>query len=93
MCGAVPPLPQYAFMAWCLVKQRDNFTFTLQVTAVAQHSVMGEEGRFFFGLLLVLSAFSNKGCQIMGSTGAVLRLGSHMPLNMMSDFTNLYYEL
>jgi hypothetical protein len=20
MCGAVPPLPQYAFMAWCLVK-------------------------------------------------------------------------
>jgi len=22
-------LPQYAFMAWCLVKHRDNFTFTL----------------------------------------------------------------
>jgi len=21
------PLPQYAFMAWCLVKHRDNFTF------------------------------------------------------------------
>jgi hypothetical protein len=21
--------PQYAFMAWCLVKHRDNFTFTL----------------------------------------------------------------
>jgi hypothetical protein len=26
--GAVPPLPQYVFMAWCLVKHRDNFTFT-----------------------------------------------------------------
>jgi hypothetical protein len=27
MRGAIPPLPQYAFMAWCLVKHRDNFTF------------------------------------------------------------------
>jgi hypothetical protein len=24
MSGAIPPLPQYAFMAWCLVKHRDN---------------------------------------------------------------------
>jgi hypothetical protein len=28
MKGAIPPLLQYAFMAWCLVKHRDNFTFT-----------------------------------------------------------------
>jgi hypothetical protein len=27
MSGAVPPLLQYAFMVWCLVKNRDNFTF------------------------------------------------------------------
>jgi hypothetical protein len=27
MSGAIPP-PQYAFMAWCLVKHRDHFTFT-----------------------------------------------------------------
>jgi hypothetical protein len=26
--GATPPLPQYVFMAWYLVKRRDNFTFT-----------------------------------------------------------------
>jgi hypothetical protein len=26
MGGVIPPLPQYAFMAWCLVKHRDNFT-------------------------------------------------------------------
>jgi hypothetical protein len=26
MCGAILPLPQYAFMASCLVKNRDNFT-------------------------------------------------------------------
>jgi len=29
MSGAIHSLPQYAFMAWCLVKKkhRDNFTF------------------------------------------------------------------
>jgi hypothetical protein len=26
MRGAIPLLPQYVFMAWCLVKHRDNFT-------------------------------------------------------------------
>jgi hypothetical protein len=26
MRGAIPPLPQYVFMAWCLVKHRNNFT-------------------------------------------------------------------
>jgi hypothetical protein len=29
MRGAIPPLSQYVFMAWWLVKHRDNFTFTL----------------------------------------------------------------
>jgi len=28
MHGAIPPLPQYVVMAWCLVKHGDNFTFT-----------------------------------------------------------------
>jgi hypothetical protein len=27
MCGAIPPLPHYVFMAWYLVKHRDNFAF------------------------------------------------------------------
>jgi hypothetical protein len=27
MGGAIPSLPDYVFMAWCLVKQGDNFTF------------------------------------------------------------------
>jgi hypothetical protein len=26
--GAIPPLPQYVFMAWCLVKHGDSLTFT-----------------------------------------------------------------
>jgi hypothetical protein len=29
MSGAIHPLPQYAFMAWCLIKHRDNFTSPL----------------------------------------------------------------
>jgi hypothetical protein len=29
MSGAIHPLPQYVSIAWCLVKHRDNFTFTL----------------------------------------------------------------
>jgi hypothetical protein len=28
MSGAIPPLPHYAFMAWCSFKAQDNFTFT-----------------------------------------------------------------
>jgi hypothetical protein len=28
---AIPPFPQYDFMAWCLVKHRDNFTFNFIV--------------------------------------------------------------
>jgi hypothetical protein len=31
MSGAIHPLPQYVFMACCLVKHRDNFTFTLHL--------------------------------------------------------------
>jgi hypothetical protein len=29
MSGAIPPLTQHAFMEWCLVKHRDNFTLRL----------------------------------------------------------------
>jgi hypothetical protein len=28
MRGTIPPLPQHVFVAWCIVKHRDNFTFT-----------------------------------------------------------------
>jgi hypothetical protein len=30
MCGAILSLPQCALVAWCLVKHRDNFTFTFR---------------------------------------------------------------
>jgi hypothetical protein len=30
----MPPFPQYALMAWCLVKHRENFTFYLYLIAL-----------------------------------------------------------
>jgi hypothetical protein len=34
MCGAIHPLPQYAFMAWYLVKHRDDFTCESNTTSI-----------------------------------------------------------
>jgi hypothetical protein len=34
MFGAIPPLPQYVFKAWGLVKHRENFIFTF-ITEIA----------------------------------------------------------
>jgi hypothetical protein len=47
MSGAIPPLPQYAFMAWCLVKHRDNFTFTW-----AEHDTRVSEMRNAYSILV-----------------------------------------
>jgi hypothetical protein len=33
MSGAIPPLPQYAFMAWCLVKATP-FTGTMSIVII-----------------------------------------------------------
>jgi len=50
MRGAIPLLPQYAFMAWCLVKQRGNFAFYhLIQTGSGDHpasNALGAEGSF-----------------------------------------------
>jgi hypothetical protein len=42
MSGAIPPLPQNAFMAWCLFKHRDKFTFSLPFTGVSISSRRNE---------------------------------------------------
>jgi hypothetical protein len=39
MSGAILPLPQYVFMEWCSVNQRDNFTFTFTGQAKSISSV------------------------------------------------------
>jgi hypothetical protein len=33
---AIPPLSHYAFMAWCLIKHRDNFFFVLLIQLCLQ---------------------------------------------------------
>jgi hypothetical protein len=39
MREAIPPLPQNIFMAWCLVKRRDNFAFNFTFTCVPDGSL------------------------------------------------------
>jgi hypothetical protein len=56
MRGAIPPLPQYVFMAWCLIKHRDNFTFTLIADFSNIWSITGQLGhRFSIQEMLVSS--------------------------------------
>jgi len=44
MLKAIPPLPQYAYVAWCLVKHRDNFTFPFYLSyGGGPRSVRGTE--------------------------------------------------
>jgi hypothetical protein len=48
MNGAIPPLSQYAFMAWCVVKHRDNFTSTLRYAVTrAAYQMRSEEETVF----------------------------------------------
>jgi hypothetical protein len=39
MSGAIPLLPQYDFMAWCLVKAQGQFTFYLYLLSDRVHYV------------------------------------------------------
>jgi hypothetical protein len=34
MREAIPPLPEYVFMEWCLVKHRNNFTLSRRIGGV-----------------------------------------------------------
>jgi hypothetical protein len=46
MSGTIPLLPQNVFMAWCLVKHRDNFTFNSKV--YIQKNPRGEQEIFLY---------------------------------------------
>jgi hypothetical protein len=37
MSGAIPPHPQYAFMAWCLVKAQGQLYFTFMYEYMTLH--------------------------------------------------------
>jgi hypothetical protein len=53
MRGAIPPFPRYVFMAWCLVKHRDNFTFyiLLNMITLIWNGFQYEEDRVFSDLI------------------------------------------
>jgi hypothetical protein len=40
MRGTIPSLPKYAFVAWCLVKLKDNFAFYLY--HIERRALIGE---------------------------------------------------
>jgi hypothetical protein len=52
--GPIPPLPLYVFMAWCLVKHRNNFTFLpcvsfQRIRPSARHCVIFRNEPIFYG--------------------------------------------
>jgi hypothetical protein len=53
MRGAISPLPLYVFMAWCLVKHRDNFTFYL----MSCHRIAGQNLSVFLICPSIMSEF------------------------------------
>jgi hypothetical protein len=75
MGGAIPPLPQYVFIAWCLVKYRDNFTLYMLKRKLAQAVAFlvfekSRRGRQYF-----LSIHSDDWkCFVMGSQFIILKL-------------------
>jgi hypothetical protein len=56
MSEAIPPLPQYAFMAWCSVKKhKDNFTFTFTLPVESNPLTAFEVAAFVNAPLLPLT--------------------------------------
>jgi hypothetical protein len=55
----IPPLPQYVFMAWYLIKHRDNFTFHFTFT-VLEISEVRAEVCFKCHILSIYTFFTNK---------------------------------
>jgi hypothetical protein len=49
MHGSLPPFPNYVFMAWCLLKPRDNLTLTVYI-------------QFLFYLCFFVSSFLPSSC-------------------------------
>jgi hypothetical protein len=66
MRGAIHPLPQYAFMAWCSVNHRDNFTFYLFYNI---NSITDNYQNCFMAMISVLDLHTFKRSFINNSCG------------------------
>jgi hypothetical protein len=67
MSGAIPPLPQYVFMAWCLVKHRDKFTFTFYLCLILQFGFYYVAFYVFFHNFLCYSTTSSQSLTLQRS--------------------------
>jgi hypothetical protein len=54
MRGTISPFPQYVFMAWCLVKHRDNFTFYLKKYGYLSTEACLRRGNYALFIMLSL---------------------------------------
>jgi hypothetical protein len=65
MRGAVPPLPQYGFMVWCLVKHRDDFAsflYLTRVVAVVEQRDISATGDGPRSMQLLITASNHASC-------------------------------
>jgi len=58
MRGATPPLPEYVCMAWCFVKHRDSFAFTLILCDVCESQSAQFCNAYFMHLTLKYFVFN-----------------------------------
>jgi len=70
MCGAIPPLSQYVFMEWCLVKHRNNFAFSSGVESNTEqlHSFYLRAFKSSVGIVLTPTRGPSKTRQITVAT-------------------------
>jgi hypothetical protein len=73
MRGAIPPLPQSVFMAWCLVKHRGNFTFfthrycfTIPPVSVATYVLFKKKGQASQSVLVFSADRTTESLQLKG---------------------------
>jgi hypothetical protein len=82
MIGAIPPLP-HVFMAWCLVKHRDNFTITVSVQFSLEK---GEEQAL--PLVKVCQLFEQKDNRL--SIGRFIYIKEEPTANRFDTYTRVY---
>jgi hypothetical protein len=84
MRGAIPPLRQYAFMVWCLVKHRNMLTYSMvqNITWKAEcHSAHKKISRFFYWTRRFITVFT-KACHWTLSWANWIQLAPSIPISL-----------
>jgi hypothetical protein len=64
MGGAIPPFPQYAFMAWCLVKVQGQIYLFLPLSKAAQLQFSQDHLDGYYTLILELCILGVHVCSL-----------------------------